>query len=98
MPTSYRLGTSEIVRRQIQQRLPAFQLCYLIRLKYQPDLRGRVTARFMVQKSGRAVNIHTFGFDTEIDQCVCDRLSALTFGSFDQDESVEYAFLFSPGA
>ncbi len=98
MPTSYLLGTGEIVRRQIQQRIPAFRLCYLIRLKDQPDLRGRVTARFTVQKSGRAVNIHTFGFDGEIDQCVCEKLSALRFGSFDADETVEYAFLFAPGA
>lgn len=98
MPTSYRLGTVEIVRRQIHQRLPAFRLCYLIRLKDQPDLRGRVTARFTVQKTGRPVNIHMFGFDMEVDQCVCEKLSALTFGSFDQDETVEYAFLFSPGA
>jgi hypothetical protein len=97
-PTNYRLGTGEIVRRQIHQRLPAFQLCYLIRLKDQPDLRGRVSARFTVQRSGRPVNIHTFGFDAEIDQCVCEKLSALKFGSFDQDETVEYAFLFSPGA
>jgi hypothetical protein len=98
MPTNYRLGTSEIVGRAIRKRLPTFQLCYLIRLKDQPDLRGRVTARFRVQKSGRPVNIHTFGFDAEIDRCVCERLSALTFGSFDQDETAEYAFLFSPGA
>ena len=98
MPTSYLLSTSELVSRQIRKQLPAFQLCYLTRLKYQPELRGRVTARFTVQKTGRAVKIHTFGFDAEIDQCVCDKLSALTFGSFDQDESVEYAFLFSPGA
>jgi hypothetical protein len=97
-PTSYVITTDELVARQIRQRLPEFQLCYIARAKYEPELRGRVTVRFTVQKTGRAVNIHTFGFDADIDQCVCAKLSALTFGSFDRDETVEYAFLFSPGA
>jgi len=97
-PGNYVITASELVSREIRKRLPVFQRCYLERAKYQPELRGRVTARFTVQKTGKAKNIHTFGFDADIDQCVCAKLSALNFGSFDRDETVEYAFLFSPGA
>lgn len=98
VPGNYVVTTTELVSREIRRQLPAFHLCYLERAKYQPELGGRVTARFTVEKSGRAVNIKTFGFDADIDQCVCAKLSALNFGSFDRTETVEYAFLFSPGA
>lgn len=95
---SYLVTTDELIRRSIRDRMASFQLCYLERARYQPDLAGRVTARFTVQKSGRAVNIQTTGFDPQIDQCICAKLSALEFGAFDHAQSFEYAFLFSPGA
>lgn len=97
-PASYAVSSGERINREIRSHAPLFKLCYLQRLKNLPDLGGRVTARFTVQKSGRAVNIQTFGFDAEIDQCICERLSAIDFGALDRAETIEYPFLFSPGA
>lgn len=97
-PPSYLVTTSELIARRLRSHSSSFLLCYVQRAKYQPELGGRVTARFTVQKSGRAVNIQTFGFDAEIDQCICEKLSAMEFGELDRAETVEYPFLFSPGA
>lgn len=98
IPTSYLVTVDELVARQIRDRMPQFQLCYLQRAKYIPALQGRVTARFTVKRSGSATNIRMIGIDAEVDRCVCEKLSTMTFGSFDRDQTVEYAFLFSPPA
>ena len=83
---AYRVSTTTIVERTIEQHRVELQRCYQARVANDPDRRGRVYATFRVN-SGQLVDVHLRGTDPVVDRCVCDVLFQLDLAHVDAGPS-----------
>ena len=91
----------EVVQRIVRQNFGRFRRCYENGLRNNPNLQGRVTVRFVINRDGRVSNVGGGGDipDRGVVSCVTRAFSDL---SFPEPESgivtVSYPIVFAPGS
>ena len=108
-PPSMRPGVStvsghlppEVVQRIVRQNYGRFRQCYENGLRSNPNLTGRVTARFVIAREGSVSNVQNGGSDLPDSSVVSCVVSAFYGLSFPTPEAgivtVSYPIMFSPG-
>ena len=98
--TSGRLP-SEVVQRIVRQNYGRFRFCYENGLRLNPNLTGRVTARFVIGSTGSVMTVQNGGSDipdSAVVSCVVQAFYGLSFPSPEHGVvTVSYPILFSPG-
>jgi hypothetical protein len=98
--TSGRLP-AEVIQRIIRQNFGRFRLCYERGLSRNPTLEGRVTARFVIDRTGAVSNVANGGSDipsSDVTSCVISTFYGLSFPPPEAGiVTVSYPILFSPG-
>jgi hypothetical protein len=91
----------EVIQRIVRQNFGRFRLCYENGLRNNPNLQGRVTVKFVIDRSGAVAMTADGGSDipdTSVSQCVVRWFGNL---SFPQPEggmvTVVYPIMFNPG-
>jgi hypothetical protein len=91
----------EVIQRVVRQNFGRFRVCYQQGLGRNPNLEGRVAARFVIDRSGAVSNVSNGGSDlpdSAVTSCV---LSAFYGLSFPQPENgivtVVYPIVLAPG-
>jgi len=91
----------EVIQRIVRQNFGRFRLCYEAGLGRNPNLEGKVSARFVIGREGSVSNVSNAGSDlpdSGVTSCV---MSAFYGLSFPQPESgivtVTYPIMFAPG-
>jgi hypothetical protein len=91
----------EVVQRIVRQNYGRFRQCYETGLRGNPNLTGRVTARFVIGRSGSVTNVQNGGSDLPDSGVVSCVVSAFYGLSFPTPEAgivtVSYPIMFSPG-
>lgn len=85
------------IERAMREHEPVLRNCYVQRLKYKPNLAGKVVLDITVGTDGKATRIHTKGFDEQLDRCLCEKLAALHFETLSGGEvKASYPLYFTP--
>jgi hypothetical protein len=91
----------EVIQRIVRQNFGRFRLCYENGLRNSPNLQGRVTVKFVIDRSGAVAMTADAGSDipdSSVTQCVVRGFGNL---SFPQPEggvvTVVYPIMFNPG-
>lgn len=93
------VDSETFLERAIRAHEPVLRNCYVQRLAYKPHLGGRVDVELTISAAGKATRIHTKGFDAELDRCLCEKLSEITFETLsDAEVKASYPFYFTPPA
>jgi len=91
----------EVVQRIVRQNYGRFRQCYENGLRTNPNLTGRVTARFVISREGSVSNVQNGGSDLPDSGVVSCVVSAFYGLSFPTPEAgivtVSYPIMFSPG-
>jgi hypothetical protein len=91
----------ELIQRIVRQSFGRFRLCYENGLRTNPNLQGRVSVRFVIDRSGRVTSAANAGSDLPDSAVVSCVTRAFTGMSFPEPEngivSVTYPISFSPG-
>jgi len=91
----------EVVQRIVRQNYGRFRMCYETGLRGNPNLTGRVTARFVIGRDGAVSNSANGGSDLPdpgVVSCVVQAFYGLSFPTPDNGiVSVSYPIMFSPG-
>jgi len=91
----------EVVQRIVRQNYGRFRQCYENGLRGNPNLTGRVTARFVIGREGSVTNVQNGGSDIPDSGVVACVVSAFYGLSFPSPEAgivtVSYPIMFSPG-
>jgi len=91
----------EVVQRIVRQNYGRFRQCYENGLRTNPNLTGRVTARFVIGREGSVANVQNGGSDLPDSAVVSCVVSAFYGLSFPTPEAgivtVSYPIMFSPG-
>jgi hypothetical protein len=91
----------EVVQRIVRQNYGRFRMCYENGLRLNPNLTGRVTARFVIGREGAVTNAANGGSDmpdSGVTACVVQAFYGLSFPKPDNGiVMVSYPILFSPG-
>lgn len=91
----------EVVQRIVRQNYGRFRQCYENGLRSNPNLTGRVTARFVIGREGSVTNVQNGGSDLPDSAVVSCVVSAFYGLSFPTPEAgivtVSYPIMFSPG-
>ncbi|MEI9941368.1 MAG: AgmX/PglI C-terminal domain-containing protein [Pseudomonadota bacterium] len=91
----------EVVQRIVRQNYGRFRQCYENGLRTNPNLTGRVTARFVIGREGSVTNVQNGGSDIPDSGVVSCVVSAFYGLSFPTPEAgivtVSYPIMFSPG-
>lgn len=91
----------EVVQRIVRQNYGRFRQCYENGLRANPNLTGRVTARFVIGREGSVTNVQNGGSDIPDSGVVSCVVSAFYGLSFPTPEAgivtVSYPIMFSPG-
>jgi len=91
----------EVVQRIVRQNYGRFRQCYENGLRSNPNLTGRVTARFVISREGSVANVQNGGSDLPDSAVVSCVVSAFYGLSFPTPEAgivtVSYPIMFSPG-
>ena len=89
------------MQRIVRQNYGRFRMCYENGLRSNPNLTGRVTARFVISREGSVSNVQNGGSDipdSGVVSCVVQAFYGLSFPSPDNGiVSVSYPIMFSPG-
>src|SRR5450631_1784107 len=92
---------AEVVQRIVRQNYGRFRMCYENGLRSNPNLTGRVTARFVISREGSVSNVQNGGSDipdSGVVSCVVQAFYGLSFPAPDNGiVSVSYPIMFSPG-
>ncbi|HTA91473.1 MAG TPA: AgmX/PglI C-terminal domain-containing protein [Polyangiaceae bacterium] len=92
---------AEIVQRIVRQNYGRFRMCYESGLRGNPNLSGRVTARFVIGRDGAVSNVANGGSDmpdSGVVSCVVQAFYGLSFPAPDNGiVRVSYPIMFSPG-
>ena len=92
----------EVVQRIVRQNFGRFRLCYENGLRNNPNLQGRVSARFTIGRDGGVSNVANGGSDMPDGSVVSCVVRAFNGLNFPQPEggvvSITYPVLFSPGS
>jgi hypothetical protein len=88
------------IQRVVQQNFGRFRSCYEGGLKSNPNLTGRVTARFVISRDGSVANVASGGSDLPdpgVVSCVLRAYGTLSFPApMDGIVKVSYPIMFSP--
>ncbi|MDI1451577.1 AgmX/PglI C-terminal domain-containing protein [Polyangium sp. 6x1] len=91
----------EVIQRIVRQNFGRFRLCYENGLRSNPDLTGRVVARFVIGRDGAVASVANGGSDLPNADVVACVLRAFRGLAFPQPEggvvTVNYPVIFSPG-
>jgi hypothetical protein len=91
----------EVVQRIVRQNYGRFRMCYENGLRANPNLTGRVTARFVISREGSVSNVQNGGSDlpdSGVVSCVVQAFYGLSFPTPEGGiVSVSYPIMFSPG-
>ncbi|MFO7179921.1 MAG: AgmX/PglI C-terminal domain-containing protein [Pseudomonadota bacterium] len=91
----------EVIQRIVRQNFGRFRMCYEQGLGRNPNLQGRVSARFVIGRDGSVSNVSNGGSDLPDSAVVSCVLSAFYGLSFPQPEggivTVVYPIMLSPG-
>jgi len=91
----------EVVQRIVRQNYGRFRQCYENGLRTNPNLTGRVTARFVIGREGSVASVQNGGSDLPDSAVVSCVVSAFYGLSFPTPEAgivtVSYPIMFSPG-
>jgi len=92
---------AELVQRIVRQNYGRFRMCYETGLRTNPNLSGRVTARFVIGRDGAVSNVANGGSDlpdSGVVSCVVQAFYGLSFPSpANGIVRVSYPIMFSPG-
>jgi Ca-activated chloride channel family protein len=90
----------EVIQRIVRQNFGRYRLCYENGLRSNPDLRGRVSVRFVIDREGRVSNVANGGSDlpdASVVSCVVRGFSGLMFPQPEGGVvSVTYPIVFAP--
>ncbi|MES1174384.1 MAG: AgmX/PglI C-terminal domain-containing protein [Myxococcales bacterium] len=91
----------EVVQRIVRQNYGRFRMCYENGLHLNPNLTGRVTARFVIGREGAVTNAANGGSDmpdSGVTSCVVQAFYGLSFPKPENGiVTVSYPIMFSPG-
>jgi len=91
----------EVVQRIVRQNYGRFRMCYENGLNRNPNLTGRVTARFVIGREGSVTNAQNGGSDlpdSAVVSCVVSAFYGLSFPTPENGiVTVSYPIMFSPG-
>jgi hypothetical protein len=91
----------EAIQRVVRQNYGRFRMCFEQGLARNPNLQGRVTARFVIGRDGAVSNVSNGGSDlpdSGVVSCVVSTYYGLSFPSTDDGiVTVVYPIMFSPG-
>ena len=91
----------EVVQRIVRQNYGRFRMCYENGLRLNPNLTGRVTARFVIGREGAVTNASNGGSDmpdASVTSCVVQAFYGLSFPKPENGiVMVSYPIMFSPG-
>jgi outer membrane biosynthesis protein TonB len=91
-----------VIQRVVRQSFGRFRGCYEDGLRTNPNLEGRVTARFVIARDGSVATVQSGGTDLpdpRVVSCVLRAYSSLTFPSPKNGiVTVTYPLTFSPAA
>jgi len=91
----------EVVQRIVRQNYGRFRQCYENGLRANPNLTGRVTARFVIGREGSVTNVQNGGSDlpdSAVTSCVVNAFYGLSFPTPEAGiVTVSYPIMFSPG-
>ena len=92
---------AEVIQRAVRQNFGRFRMCYEQGLMRNPNLEGRVTARFVIGRDGGVSNVSNGGSDlpdSGVVSCVVSAFYGLSFPAPDGGiVTVSYPIAFSPG-
>jgi hypothetical protein len=97
--TSGRLP-AEVIQRIVRQNYGRFRACYEIGLRTNPNLEGRVTARFVIGSDGAVSNVSAGGDlpDAQVKSCVASAFYGLSFPTPENGiVTVSYPIMLTPG-
>ncbi|HEX4334813.1 MAG TPA: AgmX/PglI C-terminal domain-containing protein [Polyangiaceae bacterium] len=93
---------ADVIQRVVRQNFGRFRGCYEDGLRTNPNLEGRVTARFVISRDGSVGAVQSGGSDlpdARVVSCVLRAYSSITFPSpKDGIVTVTYPLAFSPSA
>jgi len=91
----------EVVQRIVRQNYGRFRQCYETGLRANPNLTGRVTARFVISREGSVTTVQNGGSDlpdSGVVSCVVAAFYGLSFPTPEAGiVTVSYPIMFSPG-
>ncbi|HEY4106639.1 MAG TPA: AgmX/PglI C-terminal domain-containing protein [Polyangiaceae bacterium] len=91
----------EVVQRIVRQNYGRFRMCYERGLGSNPNLSGRVTARFVIGREGAVASVQNGGSDlpdASVVSCVVQAFYGLSFPTPENGiVTVSYPIMFSPG-
>jgi hypothetical protein len=91
----------EVIQRIVRQNYGRFRQCYDSGLRANPNLTGRVTARFVIGRDGAVSNVSNGGGDlpdSSVTSCVINAFYGISFPSPDGGiVTVTYPIMFVPG-
>jgi hypothetical protein len=92
---------AEVVQRIVRQNYGRFRMCYERGLGSNPNLSGRVTARFVIGRDGAVASVQNGGSDlpdASVVSCVVQAFYGLSFPTPENGiVTVSYPIMFSPG-
>jgi len=89
----------DVVQRIVRQNFGRFRNCYESGLRTNPNLTGRVVARFVIGRDGAVSNVSAGGDlpDSQVRSCVASAFYGLSFPSPDGGiVTVSYPIMLSP--
>jgi hypothetical protein len=90
----------DVIQRIVRQNFGRFRSCYEIGLRGNPNLEGRVVARFVIGRDGAVSNVSAGGDlpDSQVRSCVASAFYGLTFPSPENGiVTVSYPIMLTPG-
>ncbi len=92
---------ADVIQRIVRQNYGRFRMCYEQGLKKNPNLQGRVSVSFVIDRTGAVSNAHNGGSDlpdSGVVSCVVGQYYGLSFPApQDGVVTVNYPIMFSPG-
>ncbi len=90
----------DVIQRIVRQNFGRFRQCYEIGLRSNPNLEGRVTARFVIGRDGAVSNVSSSGDlpDAGVTSCVASAFYGLSFPAPEGGiVTVSYPIMLTPG-
>lgn len=91
---------ADVIQRIVRQNYGRFRMCYESGLRRNPNLEGRVTARFVIGREGAVSNVSASGDlpDASVTSCVASAFYGISFPSPEGGiVTVSYPILLTPG-
>jgi Ca-activated chloride channel family protein len=86
------------VDREIKRQLNRIRHCYEKQLVLDPELTGKLAARFSIDAHGKVTSVETSGLENEaLAQCVAGVIRTIQFPESDAEAEVSYPFVFVNG-